>query len=58
MVALGTRAEARIIEREDYVGHDIVTFVGKIPVMAVEVMRNDGNDVAVFAPLVTPKAGV
>ena len=46
---LARQVEAKV--REDYVGTDDVTYDddGK-PIMAVETVRDEGNDVAVFAP--------
>jgi hypothetical protein len=59
MVPEGTRCEVKAVEREDYVGKEIVTVDGdNRPVMAVETVRDDGNDVAVFAPCATPSGGV
>jgi hypothetical protein len=47
------------VEREDYVGKEVVTTDGEgRPVMAVETTRDDGNDVAVFAPCAQLSGGV
>lgn len=48
------KVEAKV--REDYVGREDVTYDedGK-PIMAVETTREEGNDVAVFAPCVNAK---
>jgi len=52
MVPEGTKAEARPIERQDYIGADLVQADGNgRPVMAVETVRDDGQDVAVYAPV-------
>jgi hypothetical protein len=49
MVPAGTRCKVEAKEREDYVGDEIVTYDGEgRPTMAVEVTRDDGNDLAVF----------
>jgi hypothetical protein len=51
MVPAGTRCKVQAIEREDYINGDLVTTdsAGR-PVMAVETIRDDGTDRAVFAP--------
>lgn len=57
MVPAGTccKMEARL--REDYLGGEAVTVDGEgRPVMAVEVTRDDGTDVAVFAPMARVEA--
>jgi len=52
LVPEGERAEARSLVREDYVGTDEVQYdADGRPIMAVEVVRDDGTDRAVFAPL-------
>lgn len=54
MVPAGTRAKVETVERQDYINGDLVTTdLDGRPVMAVEVTREDGNDVAVFAPCAT-----
>lgn len=59
MVPAGTRCKVEAVEREDYVGGEIVTTDGNgRPVMAVETTRDDGNDVAVFAPCARAGGGV
>lgn len=61
MVPEGTRAEARANEREDMLGDDAgnvrVDADGR-PIMSVEVVRDDGTDLAVFAPTASAKIGV
>lgn len=50
MVPEGTSCKVEAVEREDYVGDEIVTYdADGRAVMAVETIREDGNDVAVFA---------
>lgn len=50
MVPAGTRCKVVAKEREDYIGKADVTYDGDgRPIMAVETVREDGNDVAVFA---------
>lgn len=51
MVPAGTRAKVEAVEREDYIGDEDVQYDGDgRPVMAVVTTRDDGNDVAVYAP--------
>lgn len=60
MIYEGVRAEARLWERQDYEAGDHgrlrLNEDGK-PIMAVEVVRDDGSDVAVFAPLASADLG-
>jgi len=59
MVPAGTKCKVEAHEREDYVGNEILTYdEDNRPIMAVEITRDDGNDVAVFAPCATPDGGV
>lgn len=52
MTPFGERVKVTVVEREDWVGDEAVTRDGEgRPVMAVNVEREDGNDVAVFAPM-------
>lgn len=54
MVPAGTRCKVEAVEREDYVGHELVqTDADGRPVMAVVTTRDDGTDVAVYAPCAT-----
>jgi hypothetical protein len=54
MVPAGTRCKVEAVERADYTNGDMVTTDGDgRPVMAVETTRDDGNDLAVFAPCAT-----
>jgi hypothetical protein len=51
MVPEGTRCKAVAKVREDYVGREDVTYdPNGRPIMAVEVTRDEGTDVAVLAP--------
>jgi hypothetical protein len=51
MVAEGTKARVYARDREDYVGNDLVQHdADGRPVMSVVTERDDGQDVAVFAP--------
>ncbi len=57
MVPAGTRCRVSAVEREDYIGSETVTLDGEgRAVSAVETVREDGNDVAVFAPCATMEA--
>jgi ribosomal protein L35AE/L33A len=52
MTREGERVNVTVREREDYVGDEVVTRDGEgRPIMAVNVERAHGNDVAVFAPM-------
>lgn len=57
MVPLGTNAKVELREREDYVNGDAVQLDPELgrPVMSVVTTRDDGQDVAVFAPTATAK---
>jgi hypothetical protein len=47
----GERARVRAVERQDYVGVSRPKFDGNgRPIMAVDVERDDGNDVVIFVP--------
>lgn len=51
MVPAGTSCKVEAVEREDYIGGELVQYDGNgRPVMAVVTTRDDGNDVAVLAP--------
>jgi hypothetical protein len=59
MVPAGTKCKVEAVEREDYIGSEEVTYDGdNRPIMRVETTRDDGNDVAVFAPCVNSEMGV
>lgn len=54
MIPAGTRAKVEALEREDYVGDEIVhTDADGRPVMSVRTTRDDGTDLAVLAPCAT-----
>lgn len=54
MVPAGTRCKVEAVERGDYVGREQVQTDGEgRPVMNVTTTRDDGIDVAVFAPCAT-----
>ncbi|MGD9749779.1 MAG: hypothetical protein AB7W59_02170 [Acidimicrobiia bacterium] len=53
MVPAGTRAKVEVVEREDYIGRDLVRLHEGRPVMNVTVTRDDGQDAVVFAPTAT-----
>lgn len=50
MVSAGTRAEHRAVEREDYIGKELVQYADGRPVMSVVTVRDDGQDCTIFAP--------
>lgn len=57
MVPEGTSCQIIAREREDYVGREVVTKDGDGRViMAIETIRDDGNDVVVLAPCATTRA--
>jgi hypothetical protein len=52
MVPAGSRARVHAVEREDYVGSEHPQTDGEgRPVMAVVTTREDGQDVAILAPV-------
>lgn len=56
MVPAGTRGEHRVNEREDYIGTERVQLNGHgRPVMNVTTVRDDGQDVAIYAPTATAR---
>lgn len=56
LVPEGVRADVRVVEREDYVGREMVQTDGEgRPVMAVVTERDDGQDCAVLAPCATAR---
>lgn len=58
MVPAGTRAKVEVREREDYVGNERVQLDPERgrPVMSIVTIRDDGEDVVVFAPSAQAKA--
>ncbi|MGR6922559.1 hypothetical protein ACU635_50610 [[Actinomadura] parvosata] len=47
----GVRCDVRAVEREDYVGRELVQLDGNgRPIMAVITEREDGQDCTVYAP--------
>lgn len=51
LLEVGTAAKVHVVEREDYIGsEDVQLDPNGRPVMAVETVRDEGNDLAVFAP--------
>jgi hypothetical protein len=57
MVPAGTKARVTAVEREDYIGGDVVQVDGEgRPVMAIVTTRDDGNDVTVLAPCATARS--
>jgi hypothetical protein len=54
MVPDGVNAKVEAVERDDYIGREMVTLDGDgRPIMRVETTRDEGTDVAVFAPCAT-----
>lgn len=57
MVPVGTKCKIEAVERQDYVGHEIVqTNADGRPIMNVTITRDDGQDCAVYAPCATARA--
>lgn len=55
MVRAGTKASVELVERQDYIGTEQVRLHEGRPIMALVTTREDGQDVAVFAPTATAK---
>lgn len=53
MVPAGTKCKVVPHEREDYIAGEDVRLVEGRPVMSVEVVRDDGTDLAVYAATAT-----
>lgn len=55
---VGERVDRKVVEREDYVGGEMVQLYGdgQRPVMHVKTVRDDGEDCTVFAPCVVAEA--
>lgn len=50
-VPAGTRCKVEAVEREDYIGQELVRVDGNgRPIMNVTITRDDGQDCAVYAP--------
>jgi len=56
MVPKGTKAKVEAQEREDYIGTEQIRMHEGRPVMSVVTTRDEGQDVAVFAPTATATA--
>lgn len=57
LVLAGTRCKIVAVEREDYIGKDIVRLDDRgRAVMALLTVRDDGQDAVVFAPTATARA--
>lgn len=52
LIVSGTKAKLVVVEREDYVGSELVQYdpVNHRPVMAVNTIRDDGQDCTVYPP--------
>jgi len=57
MVPAGTRAKVELRERDDYINGEVVHLdpERQRPVMSIVTTRDNGQDVAVFAPTATAK---
>ena len=58
MLPAGTKAKVYAVERQDYVGKEMVQLDPERgrPVMSVVTIRDDGQDAIVFAPTATGRA--
>lgn len=57
LVPDGTRCKVQTIEREDYIGREVVRTDGEgRPVMSVVTTRDDGTDCVIYAPTATAGA--
>jgi hypothetical protein len=57
MLPVGTRASVTAVERQDYVGSELVQTDSRgRPVMSVVTTRDNGQDTIVFAPTATARA--
>lgn len=57
MVEDGIRCKVEVIEREDFVGEDIVqTDIDGRPIMSTVTTRDDGQDCVVYAPTATARS--
>lgn len=50
LLPVGTAGKVEAVEREDFIGREQVQLHQGRPVMAVRTTRDEGQDVAVFAP--------
>lgn len=58
MVPAGTTAKHTAVEREDYIGGEVVATDGDgRPVMSVLTTRDDGEDCTIYAPLAQAQEG-
>lgn len=57
MVPKGTKAKLEVAEREDYIGREVVQLAPETgrPIMNATITRDEGTDVAVYAPTATAK---
>lgn len=55
LIRTGTKAKLVVIEREDYIGTEQVQYdrINHRPVMAVQTIRDEGQDCTVYAPTAT-----
>jgi hypothetical protein len=58
MIPAGTRAKVTVVERQDYIGSEKVQLHNGRPIMSVVTERDNGQDVAIFAPTAIGKANL
>lgn len=57
MIPIGVKCKVLAVERQDYVGKDMVRLdANGRPIMSVVTIRDDGQDAIVFAPTATGSA--
>ena len=57
MLPEGIAGKSEVREREDYIGSEQVQLAEGRPVMSIVTTRDEGQDVVVFAPSATARAG-
>jgi hypothetical protein len=54
LIKAGVRAKVEAVEREDYIGDELVQLdANGRPIMSVITTRDDGQDCAIYAPTAT-----
>lgn len=53
LIPVGQKAKVEAIERQDYVGDDIVDYTDGRVIMSTVVTRDDGQDCTAYAPCAT-----
>jgi hypothetical protein len=53
LIPVGQKAKVEAIERQDYVGDDLVDYTDGKVIMSTVITRDDGQDCTVYAPCAT-----